>query len=96
MALKRAPPRQIPAPIRRAPEAERPCEPGLRHLVVKKTREGERLSLTELVCAPAFDPDDSEGARVRQIVGAVEKPGFEAIRARRFEEAATAVRTGPM
>ena len=49
--------------------------------------------LTVLVCAPAFDPDDLEGARVQQIVGAVEKLGFEVIRARRFEDAAIAVQT---
>src|ERR1700720_2437397 len=49
--------------------------------------------LTVLVCAPAFDPDDLEGARVQQIIGAVEKLGFEVIRARRFEDAAIAVQT---
>ena len=49
--------------------------------------------LTVLVCAPAFDPDDLEGARVQQIVAAVEKLGFEVIRARRFEDAAIAVQT---
>jgi ornithine decarboxylase len=49
--------------------------------------------LTVLVCAPAFDPDDLEGARVQQIVTAVEKLGFEVIRARRFEDAAIAVQT---
>src|SRR6202020_1187087 len=49
--------------------------------------------LTVLVCAPAFDPDDLEGARVQQITTAVEKLGFEVIRARRFEDAAIAVQT---
>jgi len=49
--------------------------------------------LTVLVCAPAFDPDDLEGARVQQIVTAVERLGFEVIRARRFEDAAIAVQT---
>src|SRR5580698_2567636 len=49
--------------------------------------------LTVLVCAPAFDPDDLEGARVQQITAAVEKLGFEVIRARRFEDAAIVVQT---
>ena len=38
---------------------------------------------TVLMCAPAFDPDDLEGARVNQIVAAVEQRGFEVVRARR-------------
>ncbi|GJE61826.1 Orn/Lys/Arg decarboxylase N-terminal domain-containing protein [Methylobacterium trifolii] len=48
---------------------------------------------TVLMCAPAFDPDDLEGARVQQIVTAVEGRGFEVIRARRVEDAAIAVQT---
>ncbi|GEP03098.1 Orn/Lys/Arg decarboxylase N-terminal domain-containing protein [Methylobacterium oxalidis] len=48
---------------------------------------------TVLMCAPAFDPDDLEGARVQQIVTAVEGRGFEVVRARRVEDAAIAVQT---
>ncbi|MEG9529483.1 MAG: amino acid decarboxylase, partial [Hyphomicrobiales bacterium] len=48
---------------------------------------------TVLMCAPAFDPDDLEGARVNQIVAAVEQRGFEVVRARRVEDAAIAVQT---
>ena len=38
---------------------------------------------TFLLCAPAFDPDELEGLRLHQIVGAVEKSGFEVVKARR-------------
>ena len=38
---------------------------------------------TVLMCAPNFDPDDLEGVRVQQIIGSVEKLGFEVVRARR-------------
>ena len=48
---------------------------------------------TVLMCTPTFDPDDLEGRRIEQIVGAVEKSGFEVIRARRVEDAAIAVQT---
>ena len=48
---------------------------------------------TVLMCTPAFDPDDLEGARVNQIVAAVEHRGFEVVRARRVEDAAIAVQT---
>src|SRR5260221_213692 len=48
---------------------------------------------TILVCAPAFDPDDLEGVRVQQIVTAVEREGFEVVRARRIDDAAIAVQT---
>jgi ornithine decarboxylase len=48
---------------------------------------------TVLMCTPAFDPDDLEGARVAQIVAAVENRGFEVVRARRVEDAAIAVQT---
>ncbi len=48
---------------------------------------------TVLMCTPAFDPDDLEGARVNQIVAAVEQRGFEVVRARRVEDAAIAVQT---
>src|SRR6516165_10634360 len=46
-----------------------------------------------LVCAPAFDADDLEGLRLGQIVVAIEKLGFEVVRARRIEDAEIAVQT---
>jgi len=49
--------------------------------------------LTFLVCAPAFDNDDLEGVRVRQIITEVENLGFEVVRARRIEDAELAVQT---
>ena len=48
---------------------------------------------TFLLCAPAFDPDELEGTRLHQIVVAVEKSGFEVIRARRVEDAELAIKT---
>ncbi|GJE01441.1 Orn/Lys/Arg decarboxylase N-terminal domain-containing protein [Methylobacterium isbiliense] len=48
---------------------------------------------TVLMCTPTFDPGDLEGARVDQIVAAVEGRGFEVVRARRVEDAAIAVQT---
>ena len=48
---------------------------------------------TVLMCTPTFDPDDLEGRRIEQIVEAVEKSGFEVIRARKVEDAAIAVQT---
>lgn len=49
--------------------------------------------LTFLVCTPAFDPDDLEGHRVEQIIGEVERLGFEVVRARRIADAEIAVQT---
>ena len=49
--------------------------------------------LTFLVSAPAFDADDLEGVRVRQIIAQVEQLGFEVVRARRIEDAEIAVQT---
>jgi ornithine decarboxylase len=46
---------------------------------------------TFLVCAPAFDADDLEGARLAQIVAAIEQLGFQVVRARRIEDAEIAV-----
>ncbi|MCI4678052.1 amino acid decarboxylase [Rhodoblastus acidophilus] len=48
---------------------------------------------TFLLCAPAFDADELEGERLRQIVDAVEKSGFEVVRARRVEDAELAIKT---
>jgi ornithine decarboxylase len=48
---------------------------------------------TFLLYAPAFDPDELEGLRLHQIVGAVEKSGFEVIKARRIEDAELAIKT---
>lgn len=48
---------------------------------------------TFLVCAPAFDADDLEGARLQQIIAAIEKLGFQVVRARRTEDAELAVQT---
>ncbi len=48
---------------------------------------------TFLLCAPAFDSDELEGARLQQIVAAVEKSGFEVIKARRVEDAELAIKT---
>ena len=48
---------------------------------------------TFLVCAPAFNSDDLEGARVQQIVSEVERLGFQVVRARRIEDAEIAVQT---
>jgi ornithine decarboxylase len=48
---------------------------------------------TLLVCTPSFNADDLEGARVRQIIGAVEQLGFQVVRAPRVEDAEIAVQT---
>ena len=48
---------------------------------------------TFLLYAPAFDPDELEGLRLHQIVGAVEKSGFEVVKARRIEDAELAIKT---
>src|ERR1700693_5884970 len=48
---------------------------------------------TFLVCAAAFDADDLEGLRLGQITVAIEKMGFQVVRARRIEDAEIAVQT---
>jgi ornithine decarboxylase len=48
---------------------------------------------TFLLYAPAFDPDELEGARLSQIVAAIEKSGFDVTRARRLEDAELAIKT---
>ena len=45
-----------------------------------------------LFCTPAFAAGTLEGARLQEIAGAVEKLGFEVLRARRAEEAELAIR----
>src|ERR1700689_2473866 len=49
--------------------------------------------LTFLFSAPMFDADDLEGLRVGQIVAAIERMGFQVIKARRVEDAEIAVQT---
>ncbi|MGQ3029029.1 MAG: Orn/Lys/Arg decarboxylase N-terminal domain-containing protein [Ferrovibrionaceae bacterium] len=46
-----------------------------------------------LICAPSFEADELEGARLNQIVVEVERLGFEVVRARRIEDAELAIRT---
>jgi hypothetical protein len=48
---------------------------------------------TFLVSAPAFDADDLEGHRLREITVEIEKLGFQVIQARRIEDAEIAVQT---
>ena len=43
--------------------------------------------------APMFDADDLEGLRVNQIIAAIERMGFQVIKARRVEDAEIAVQT---
>src|SRR5450631_2425420 len=49
--------------------------------------------LTFLFSAPMFDADDLEGLRVSQIIAAIDKMGFQVVRARRIEDAEIAVQT---
>src|SRR6201990_1722134 len=49
--------------------------------------------LTFLFSAPMFDADDLEGLRVSQIIAAIERMGFQVIKARRVEDAEMAVQT---
>src|SRR6201984_237306 len=49
--------------------------------------------LTFLFSAPMFDADDLEGLRVSQIIAAIERLGFQVIKARRVEDAEIAVQT---
>jgi ornithine decarboxylase len=48
---------------------------------------------TFLVCAPAFEVEDLEGIRLGQIIVAIEKQGYQVVRARRIEDAEIAVQT---
>src|SRR5271169_5800002 len=49
--------------------------------------------LTFLFSAPMFDADDLEGLRVSQIITAIDRMGFQVIKARRVEDAEIAVQT---
>ena len=46
-----------------------------------------------LVCAPAFDKTDLEGARLRQILSEVERMGYAVVRAQDADDAELVVRT---
>jgi ornithine decarboxylase len=48
---------------------------------------------TFLFSAPIFDADDLEGLRVGQIIAAIERLGFQVVRARRLEDAEIVVQT---
>src|ERR1700723_1110848 len=48
---------------------------------------------TFLFSAPMFDADDLEGLRFNQIIGAIERMGFQVTKARRLEDAEIAVQT---
>ena len=48
---------------------------------------------TFLFSAPLFDTDDLEGMRINQIISAIERMGFQVVKARRLEDAELAVQT---
>ena len=48
---------------------------------------------TFLLAAPTYGSEDLEGLRLTQIVSAIERMGFEVVRARRIEDAEIAVQT---
>jgi ornithine decarboxylase/arginine decarboxylase len=48
---------------------------------------------TFLFSAPTFDADDLEGLRFNEIISAIERMGFQVIKARRLEDAEIAVQT---
>jgi ornithine decarboxylase/arginine decarboxylase len=48
---------------------------------------------TFLFSAPVFDTDDLEGMRVNEIITAIERMGFQVVKARRLEDAEIAVQT---
>ena len=48
---------------------------------------------TFLFAAPAFDAEDLEGQRVGEIISAIERLGFQVVKARRIEDAEIAVQT---
>ena len=46
-----------------------------------------------LICVPAFNESDLEGARLTQILGEIEQDGYGVLRARREEDAELVIRT---
>ena len=46
-----------------------------------------------LVCAPAFNPADLEGARLHRILSEIEEDGYTVVRARRDDDAELVIRT---
>jgi ornithine decarboxylase len=48
---------------------------------------------TFLFSAPSFEAEDLEGMRVAEIIAAIQRLGFQVIRARRIEDAEMAVQT---
>ena len=46
-----------------------------------------------LVCVPAFNPSDLEGARLHQILSEIEQDGYSILRAQRDDDAELAIRT---
>jgi len=46
-----------------------------------------------LICAPAFDEADLEGARLRQIVAEIEQDAYQVVHARRDDDAELVIRT---
>ncbi len=48
---------------------------------------------TFLFAAPSFDTDDLEGQRIQQIISAIDRMGFQVVRARRIEDAEIVVQT---
>ena len=48
---------------------------------------------TFLFSAPTFDAEDLEGLRIQQIIAAIDRLGFQVVRARRIEDAEMAVQT---
>ncbi|HUI21293.1 MAG TPA: Orn/Lys/Arg decarboxylase N-terminal domain-containing protein [Methylocella sp.] len=48
---------------------------------------------TFLFSAPAFDAEDLEGMRLNEIITAIERMGFQVVKARRLEDAEIAVQT---
>ena len=48
---------------------------------------------TFLFSAPVFDTDDLEGMRVNEIIAAIDRMGFQVVKARRLEDAEIAVQT---
>jgi len=48
---------------------------------------------TFLFSTPAFDADDLEGLRLQEIVAAIERMGFQVVKARRIDDAEIAIQT---